>query len=277
MVMRLSKVKYDFKRILKKYKVFPLIDPQVKHSYGKLRSLGLLVHLFSTKNMGCMRPRFVYATFPYVKIYTPRSFKNGSPPHFEYHCTVMSQKEEEHHGLIARSFLHLPFIAVVESHDFVPQGFDRKLIPYVGISIYYPQIYREYVKDLKKPVLKNCCNLFLQIYYNRYLELSGKNEAELSDLFDFDDPFTLSFPWWKWLARWANLMKKYPWFRRNYQQHIRRSLRLWIEDKKQMEKIEAKLFFLIEGRFKEDPDKIIRGVRERVLEKRHSKLESSRR
>jgi len=266
----LKKEKHNFKRVLDRYEILPVIDPQVKHSYGKLRSLGFLVHLLRTKSLGCLRPRFVFATFPNVKIYTPRSFKKGIPPPFEYRCTVMSQKEEQNHGLVARSMLYLPFIAVVDNHNFIPQGFDRKLVPFVGISIYYPQIYQEYIKGMDKPILKNCKNFFFQKYYNYYLDLSGKSKAELADLFDFDDPYTVSFPWWTWLIQWATWMKKYQWFKRKYQKFIHQSLRLWIEDKKQVEKIEAKLLFLIETRFKGNPDKIIKGVRERVLQERYS-------
>ena len=249
----------NLRLLLQRYNVVPIIDPQVRHTCGKLRSLGLLLTSLDTKSLGCLRPRAVFTTFPGIKPETP-----SRRAECEFRSIVISQREEKSHGLVNEGMQNPPFIAVIDSHGFISKRSDRKLVPWVGFCLYY---LHEYSKVLEErgfvPLLKDTKNLFFQHYAQKYKDWTCKENLELIDLFDPEDPYTAPFPWWKWLRRWAFLSKKYPWFRKSRHAFIERDIQHWIESRTIVNRIREILYYLLETKLDLNLQKITEWIEKR--------------
>lgn len=234
--------------LLSRYNGIPIVDIQIRRTNGKFRSLPLISLLLETNNLGCFRQRKTYSYLPNIEIFTPRDNILDPTTYFDYYCCLVSQTEEVNQGLISISLTQKPFIALIDKKDFVPKGWDRQLVPFVGYCLNYHVLYRQIMENYEGPRLDSM-NLALQYYYQDFLSKTGDNNCQLSELFNIDNPETHNYPWWNWLINWAKMLKYNSWFSKEYNQEIKNSISVWIEDRKEIEKISQRFYYYLDTRF----------------------------
>lgn len=218
----------DLVSYLKRQGVVVIVDPQVHHVSGKLRSLPLITKLLGEAELCCFRPQKIYAHLGTAKLFGEKAKATTC----ETKIAVASQAEEENRGLVEWSLHDHSVVAIVDRTDFIPKGSDRRLVASVGMSFSYPQIYSTYCKEERLVVpLSETKNLAFQQCAAEYVSKTPKSKIRLLDLFDWDDPNTAGFPWWDWPRGWA-FQHKNSWFRHDPQTVIIRDVGAWIEDQK---------------------------------------------
>lgn len=243
--------------LLDKFNVVPIVDSQVGHECGKLRALPLIQKLLGG-DVSCFRPRAVFAELPGISCLTPR--RRSKTP---YNVYVVSQKEEERHGVVQEGIRRAPSIALVDSVEFVSRGSDRRLLAWAGTGLSYDEIYRSHqVGSGAKTILEGTKNVFFQDCAASFSP-KPRQGIQILDLFNPDLPGVFQFPWYTkdgWLHTWAKRFSRYGWFRSNYRRLIKHDLIHWIDDRRQLDRIFEMILTLFEGRLGTRLDRVTQWI-----------------
>lgn len=257
----------NLQQLLVQFDVIPVIDSQVGKGYGKLRALPLIKEILRSE-ISCFRPRAVFVSFPGIQCTTPRKAVSD-----QYRVYVASQLEEQKQGLIQSGMLNVPFVALVDSYDFLSRLSDRGLVGWAGNALSFEHIYKNFLKENEiTSALENTKNIAFQ-RYAKQLSPSEKG-LQLRDLFDPSNRVSFTFPWFEsngWLHKWTKLYQRHQWFRNSYRRIIWSDLCHWIDDKIQLQQIYNEIMGLLEGKFNLRPQSVLEWI-EANVGARNSKL-----